>query len=160
MTARLSAQKAPQGLDVCPNPSQPCRSADKLFAPYELSFRLPTRLKPNTAYRSVPFYAVVVDRRRSASTDCDAGEFTTSVERERKKAQALFPTRKAFSSPQCPDMSALSYLIDGKNNTQVFTAIYAGKTRREAQNVLGKAKNHFPDAKVHRMQAAFEVIWQ
>lgn len=108
----------------------------------------------------MPFYAVVVDRRRSASTDCNAGEFTSSVERERKKAQALFPTRKAFSSHQCPDMGAPSYLIDGKNNTQVFTAIYAGKTRRDAQGVLSKARKRFPAAKIHRMQVVFEMIWQ
>jgi hypothetical protein len=160
MTTQLSAQKAQSGLDVCPNPSRPCRSADKTFAPYELSFRLPAHLKPNRSYRSVPFYGVVVKRRRSASTDCDGGEFTIAVERERIKAQALFPTRKVFSSPQCPDMSALSYIIDGQPNTQVFTAIYAGKTRFTAQSVLDKARKRFPVAKMHRMQVVFEVIWQ
>jgi hypothetical protein len=108
----------------------------------------------------VPFYGVVVENRRIADSDCDGGEFTIAVERGRKKLQAVFPTRKVFSSPQCPNMSALSYIIDGKPNTQVFTAIYGGKTRREAKSVLDKSKKRFPTAKIHRMQAVFELIWQ
>lgn len=160
MATQLSAQKATNGLDVCPDPSKACHSPHKRFAPYEIPFRLPARIQPNRAYRSVPFYGVVIQMRRSAPTDCDGGEFTIAIERERKLAQTLFPQRKSFASSQCPDMSALSYIINGKPNTQVFTAIYAGKTRREAQSVLGQAKKRFPNAKMHRMQAVFEVIWQ
>ncbi|HVF10220.1 MAG TPA: hypothetical protein VNA16_05425, partial [Abditibacteriaceae bacterium] len=77
-----------------------------------------------------------------------------------RKAQALFPKRKTFADQQCPDMGAVSYIMDGKPSTQVLIAVYAGKTRAEAQRVLAQAKKRYPNVKIRRMQVVFERIVQ
>src|SRR5687767_13268978 len=92
-TAR--GQKQPPaftGLEVCSKPGDRCSSPDKSFEAFELPFRLPKRLKPNSLYKSVPFYAVVL--REDAEAPCDGGEYSVGMERFRIGAQTRFPGRK------------------------------------------------------------------
>ena len=74
------------GSAICSNPKLPCQHKEKQFAPYELSFQLPRRLRQNRDYKSVPFYAVVLKTYRdfeAGGDGCDGGEFSTAIEAER-----------------------------------------------------------------------------
>lgn len=154
-----STQKSAQS--VCPDPAASCRHPLKTFAPYELPFRLPQKIKPNTEYKSEPFYGVLLKTYKLTAVDeCDEGEYSSTLEAERKRVQSVFPRKKAFAAPQCPDMGAVSYIIDGKADTARFLAIYGGRTAREAQQVLAKIKSKYPGATVKRMQVVFEQIMQ
>jgi hypothetical protein len=152
-------QKSAQS--VCPDPSASCRHPLKTFAPYELSFRLPQKIKPNTAYKSEPFYGVLLKTYKLTQVDeCDRGEYSSKLEAERKRIQRMFPKKKAFAAPQCPDMGAVGYIIGGKADTTRFLAVYGGRTAREAEQVLAKVKGKYPGAAVKRMQVVFEQIVQ
>jgi hypothetical protein len=158
-----STIQAQNAYPVCSNPRQPCQHKDKEFAPYELSFRLPARLRKNTDYKSVPFYAVVLNTYKdfeAGGDGCDGGEFSTAIETERKEAQKLFPTVKVFASYQCPDMAAEQYVSGGKALNDTFLAVYGGTTQNEAQQVLDKARDKYPGATLKRMQALYNWIWQ
>jgi hypothetical protein len=145
-------------LKVCPDPSAPCRSKHKTFEKYELSFALPKAVRPNVAYTSAPFYAVVL--KNFPDPECDQGEYSTNVEQVRQEAQRMFPGRKVFADNQCPDMGAVSYALNGKPTTNVFVAVYAGEARAEAAEVLAKAREKYPNARQVRMQVSFERIEQ
>lgn len=143
---------------VCPNPAAPCQSKHKTFEKYELSFNLPRTIKPNTAYKSAPFYAVIL--KTFSEPECDQGEYSTETERYRQQAQKVFADRKVFADNQCPDMGAVGYIIDGQPNADTFVAVYAGATQAEGEQILAKAKRQHPDAKLVKMQASFEQIIQ
>src|SRR6185503_3014035 len=128
-------------LKVCPDPSSPCKSKHKTFEKYELSFILPKTIKPNIAYQSAPFYAIIF--KSWAESDCDQGEYSSATERFRLQAQKLFPDRKVFASHQCPDMGALGYTVNGKPEIRAFVAVYAGETQAEADQLLVKAKEKY-----------------
>src|SRR5262245_36489316 len=84
-------------LKVCPNPAAPCiNKHGGRFAEYELSFRLPAKFKPNTFYKSEPFYAVILKDRIKVTEkeECDGGEYHQRIENERKQIQKSFPDRK------------------------------------------------------------------
>jgi hypothetical protein len=93
-------------------------------------------------------------------TDCDQGEYSSRLERERKQLQARFPDHKVFADHQCPDMGAVSYVINGKRNTSTLLAIYGGNTREESELVLAKVKSSYRGAVVRRVQVVFERIEQ
>jgi hypothetical protein len=157
------AIQAQTGYPVCGNPRTPCQHKDKEFAPYELSFRMPARLRKNTDYKSAPFYAVVLKSYKdfeAGGEGCDGGEFSTAIETERKQAQKLFPDRKAFASYQCPDMAAVQYMSGRKTLDDTFLAIYGGTSQAEGQQVLDKAREHYPAASLKRMQALYNWIFQ
>ena len=157
--ANNAAAQAP--LKVCADPSAPCKSPNKEFAPYELSFQLPKRLRPNIGYKSAPFWAVLLKSKSAdPDTDCDEGEYSSKLENERKRVQSMFPDRKVFADQQCPDMGAVSYTISGKNNVNTFLAVYGGATRAEAETLLLKLKNKYPAALVKSMQVSFEQAEQ
>lgn len=145
-------------LKVCPNPSAPCQSKHKTFEKYELSFSLPKSIKPNTSYTTAPFYAVIL--KTFSEPECDQGEYSTETERYREQAQKTFPDRKVFADNQCPDMGAVGYIINGQSNTDTFVAVYAGANRAEGGQILTKAKQQYPDAKLVEMRASFEQIIQ
>jgi hypothetical protein len=145
-------------LKVCPNPTAPCRSKHKSFEKYELSFTLPKVIKPNVAYTSAPFYAVLL--KSFSDPECDQGEYSANVEHLRQEAQRMFPDRKVFADNQCPDMGAVSYAFNGKPNANAFVAVYAGDTRAEAEQVLAKAREKYPNAMQMRMRVSFERIEQ
>jgi len=158
----LSIQ-AQTGYPICGNPRTPCQHKDKEFAPYELSFRMPARLRKNTDYKSAPFYAVVLKSYKdfeAGGEGCDGGEFSTAIETERKQAQKIFPDRKAFAGYQCPDMAAVQYLSGRKTLDDTFLAVYGGTSQAEAQQVLDKARDRSPAATLKRMQALYNWIFQ
>src|SRR4051812_46646159 len=157
----VNVSTAAQGGVVCGDPKAPCKSPHKEFAPYELSFKIPTRIRANTDYTSQVFFAVLLKRIANMSDeDCDQREYGSKPENERKRVQAQFPDRKVFASFQCPDMGAVSYMVNGKNDTSTFLAIYGGQTQAEAEDVLAKVKAKYPSASVKRMQVVFEQIEQ
>lgn len=155
MTLAVGAQTP---LKVCPDPAAPCKSRHKKFETYDLPFTLPKTIKPNVTYQSSPFFAVIL--KNWADSDCDGGEYSTAIEKFRAQAQKLFPDRKAFADNMCPDMGALGYAINGKNNVGAFVAVYAGETQAEADGVLAKVKEKYKGAKVARMRVSFERIEQ
>lgn len=146
---------------VCTSLSSSCNRSYKSFAPYELGLVLPQRIKPNTTYESVTFYAVVLKMAPAGSeSSCDQGEFSSGWENERKRVQALFSQKKVFADHQCPDMGAVSYIISGKPNTRPFIAIYGGTTSNQASPVLAKMKGRYKTATIKPMRVAFEQIMQ
>jgi hypothetical protein len=155
-------QGARTGIAVCPRPSDRCDSPQKSFAAYELPFRLPKRLAANVEYESAPFYAIILKRLRDPG--CDGGEYTKSLEAVRRDAQKRFPNQKVFADHQCPDMGAVSYTPVGakrdESGVEAFVAVYAGKTEKEAQAVLTKARTAFPGASLTRLKVGYSRIVQ
>ena len=149
-------------LKVCPNPTAPCASKHKDFAAYEMPFKLPTKIKPNTLYKSEAFYAVIFKDKIKVSEkeECDGGEYHKRIENERKQTQKLYPERKVFAAYQCPDMAAIVYEINGQSYNENFLAVYGGTTLEEANQVLEQAKVKFPKAIIKKMRAVFENIQQ
>ena len=160
-----SAQKTrqPAALKVCADPSAPCTSPAKEFAPYELSFTLPRRLRANVEYKSAQFFAVFLKTYTyTVDNECDQGEYSEFIERERKQVQQMFPERKVFADHQCPDMGAVSYIIAGQSGEYgpgPFLAVYAA-TRAEAEQVLAKVKAKYPAATIKGMQVSYSRIEQ
>jgi hypothetical protein len=154
--------KGTSSLEVLPAPGvRGAGNAAKRFAPYELPFRLPAKLADNALYESAPFYAVVL--RRDADPPCDAGEYSKGMETFRIAAQKRFPDRKVFAAPECPDMGAVSYKVDGTPEGYgfgAFVAVYAGRTEAEVRAVLAKVKANYPKAEVKRMRVGFSRIVQ
>ncbi len=146
------------GLAVFPKPNARWSTPQKEFAPYELPFRLPRKLNANVDYESATFYAVVLLRENNPA--CDGGEYTVRVEKFRKQAQQRFPDRKVFADHQCPDMSAVSYSVEGKGSTTAMVAVYAGNSGAEALTVLKKARAAYPKAELKRMRVIYNWIVQ
>jgi len=149
-------------LQICANPAAPCVSKHKEFAAYELSFKLPAKIKANTPYKSAPFFAVMLKDKIKVSEqeECDGGEYHKRLENERKQTQKLYPERKVFASYQCPDMGAIGYEVNGQSYNENFIAIYGGATPEEANQMLDKVKAKYPKATIKKMRAVFEDIQQ
>src|SRR5437868_2919225 len=83
----LASSKAQTPLKVCPNPAAPCKSKHREFYPFDLSFNLPAKIKPNVDYKSAPFFAVMIKEKIQVSEkeECDGGEYHKRVENDRKK---------------------------------------------------------------------------
>lgn len=153
------------GLEVCPDPSAPCHSKARKFAPYELPFRLPAALRPGKNYQSVPFYAVIVKTYEDEA--CDADDHTASIEGERLQMQKIYPTRKVFGSYSCPNLDAVDYDFEGKLDPSgervllvTYLAVYAGKTAKEANDFLAYVRTLYPRAVLKRMTASYEIMDQ
>ena len=147
---------------VCPNPAAPCKSKHREFYSYDLSFTLPTRIKGNVDYKSAPFFAVMLKEniKVSENEECDGGEFHKRVEADRKKIQTGFPDKKVFASYQCPDIGALSYVVNGQPLNDNFIALYAGETQAEADLTLLFVRSKYPKATLKKMQVIFNRIEQ
>src|SRR5215217_7912525 len=64
-----AAKPAPKPTNaVCPDPARPCRTRQKEFGEWEISFRLPARIRPNVSYSSAPFYAIIL---KAYTEGCD-----------------------------------------------------------------------------------------
>ena len=151
---------------VCPIPSKPCHHRLKRFEDWELSFRMPARIKDNKLYSSAPFYAVIL-KTVNTTEDCDGGEFYIALEDERKQIQKLQRERKVFASYMCPDMGAVDYDFKGKMDAsgervviENFIAVYAGTTEAEAESLRRGLRDEYPQAVVKRMTARWERIMQ
>lgn len=154
----MAAAQTFRGFKVLPRPADRWTQSQKEFAAWELPFQLPRRLKANALYESLPFYAVVLKRERTPS--CDGGEFTKSLERFRREAQARFPDRKVFADHQCPDMGSVSYRIEGQDQAMAFVAVYAGSTRAEGEKVRRNALARYPGARLVRLRVGYSRIVQ
>ena len=151
---------------VCPDPSNPCHHKEKQFDEWELSFRMPARLKANKAYESAPFYAVII-KTYETDEDCDGGEYIEAIERDRKKEQKNQPARKVFAAYNCPNMAAVGYNFDGRWSADgeqmllpYFIAVYAGETKQEGEAALRRLKSAYPKATLKQMKATYEKIVQ
>lgn len=130
---------------VCGDPAMSCGEAN-MFQPYDLQFRIPRNA---VIWESEPFYAVML-KSTKATDSCD----NHVPESEREEAQALFPRNKVFAD-RCPEPGNLYYT--STNSDYRFMAVYAGKTRAEANKMLAavRATGKFPTANLRRMQTGF-----
>ena len=148
---------------VCPDPARPCRTREKEFAEWEMSFRLPARIRPNVNYSSAPFYAIIV---KVYDEGCNELDVNPVVEPERLRIQKSYPGRKVFAEYSCPNMDATTYDFAGKRGRDDrsiymdYIAVYAGETAAEAARLLKEVKAEFPDAQVKRMTASWSLIDQ
>src|SRR5919199_395434 len=147
---------------VCPDPARPCRTRQKEFGEWELSFGLPARTRPNVTYESAPFYAIIL---KTYSEGCDELDVNPKVEPERLRIQKSYPTRKVFAEYSCANMDATTYDFAGKtkNDRVLYTdyiAVYAGETAEEAGRLLNEVKAEFPNAALKRMKASWSLIEQ
>lgn len=152
--------------NVCPDPAKPCHHKDKEFDEWELSFKMPAKLQANKTNSSAPFSAIIL-KTYAIEDDCDGGEYIEAGEAERKQLQLEYPDRKVFASYECPNMAAVSYDFPGKWDAKKetalisnFLAIYAGKTNEEAEELLGKMREKYPNAQLKQMTAMYERIEQ
>ena len=145
---------------VCHNPSVPCASANRIFAPHDLAFKLPKELKWLTNYYSAPFFAILLKSRRAIpDPDGPAGVGECSgyaSESERRKIQAMFPARKVFASRFGCGSPGVGYT--NVNYDYNFIAVYGGETEAEARSFLAtvKATKQFPDASIRKMQVLLD----
>ena len=136
----------PQPVAVCGDPTVRCRTSAQ-FQPYDLPFRLPTH---SIIFETEPFYAVILKSVSVAADNC-----TTFIsEEERQSVQAMFPRHKVFAS-RCFEAPELYYTNVAPE--QRFMAVYAGRTRAEADQMLSRvrATGRFPGANLRRMKAGF-----
>jgi hypothetical protein len=130
---------------VCADPTLRCQTSVE-FQPYDLPFRIP---KKAVIWDSEMFYAIIL-KSINAKDDC----VINVSEDERQQAQALFPHSKVFTD-RCAEPGALYYT--GTNPDYRFMAVYAGRTRAEAERMLAtvRAAGKFPTANLRRMRAGF-----
>jgi hypothetical protein len=141
-----------QGLGtVCGDPKIRC-SASYSFRPYQMPFTIKENLIYGKTYRSKPFYAVFLKSvKATGEADCSYVN-----ENERLEVQAIWPTRKVFTSRfSCPEELVLYENTDQSFN---FLAIYAGTTLNEARRVLKEVKTNgrYPHTYLKRIQAVLE----
>ena len=143
-----SAQRRPRLGAVCGDPTVRCQTSVE-FQPYQIPFRIPPQA---VIWETEQFYAVILKSVRDQSPHGDCELFIPEPERE--AAQALFPRRKVFTS-RCMEPGDLFYTGVAENTR--FMAVYAGRTRAEAQATLEKVKatGQFPGANLRRMRAGF-----
>lgn len=137
--AQKRASRRPQ---VCGDPAMRCGE----FQPFDLQFRWPRNA---VIYETEPFYAVILQS-INAKNDCEA-HISEDV---RLEAQRLFPHNKVFAD-RCPDAGSIYY--SDTNADYRFMAVYAGKTRAEAERLLAtvRATGKYPTANLRRMRAGF-----
>jgi hypothetical protein len=141
---RRRAQRRPAS--VCGDPTARCRSSVE-FEPHQLPFEVP---RDAVIFETEKFYAVILKSGRDKTQDCTA----FVAEAERLEAQALFPRNKVFSS-RCYDPGELYY--EGVDPDVRFMAVYAGRTRAEAADLLARvrATGRFPGAYLRRTSTGF-----
>ncbi len=133
---------------VCGDPTLQCRTGEVKFEPHNLPFRIPARA---VIWESEFFYAVILRSVRAADDDCQ----TFVPEDERLATQTLFPRHKVFTDRGCGEPGETYYT--GAQPGARFMAVYAGRTRAEANTLLArvKATGKFPGANLRRMNVAF-----
>ena len=151
VSGRASAQRrrsVPRPAAVCPDPTVRCRTTVE-FQPYQLPFRVPAN---GIIWETEKFYAVILKSVRDESRGGNCDIFVPEAERE--AAQALFPRNKVFAS-RCYDPGELYY--EGIDPEVMFMAVFAGRTRAEAQAMLDKVKatGKYPGAYLKRTGTGF-----
>jgi hypothetical protein len=130
---------------VCGDPTARCPTQYD-FQAYDLPFRIP---KSAVIWESELFYAVILQS-VNAKANCE----THVSEDERLEAQALFPHNKVFAD-RCPEPGNLSY--SRTNSDYRLMAVYAGRTRAEAGQMLTRVKaiGRYPGANLRQMRVSF-----
>ncbi|HEX8844617.1 MAG TPA: hypothetical protein VF791_08235 [Pyrinomonadaceae bacterium] len=138
-------RRRPRRAQVCGDPAMNCGEANE-FQPHDLQFRMPRNA---VIYETESFYAIIL-MSINARDNCDA----FIGENERQEAQALFPRHKVFTD-RCPEPTTIYYTNTNPNNR--FMAVYAGKTRAEANAMLARvrATGKYPGANLRQMRAGF-----
>jgi hypothetical protein len=133
---------------ICPDPAVRCRTSVE-FQPYHLPFAVPADA---VIWETEKFYAVILKSVRDESRGADCNVYVP--EAERLAAQELFPHNKVFAS-RCTEGGDLFY-TDVAEGSQ-FMAVYAGRTRAEAQAMLArvKATGRYSGANIRRMSTGF-----
>ena len=128
---------------ICGDPAKPCPG----FREHDLSFVRESTGIPRDEERSDPFFAVILV----------SGNRCAIPEAERKRIQALFPSRKVFSARfECDGDVENNVTYANVDANRGFVAVHAGATREEADKVLAEAREKgFKGANVRRMQAVF-----
>lgn len=141
MSGRAQARRG----QICGDPTLRC-PAQSNFQPNDLPFRIP---KTAVIWESEMFYAIILQS-QPAKDNCEAHV----SEDERLEAQALFPHNKVFAD-RCPEPGNLFYT--NTNSDYRFMAVYAGRTRAEAAQMLSrvKATGRYKSANLRRMRAGF-----
>lgn len=141
MNARAQSKRG----RICGDPTMRCPDQSD-FKPNDLPFHIP---KTAVIWESELFYAVILQS-INAKDNCDAHV----SEDERLEAQALFPHNKVFAD-RCPEPGTLFYT--NTNSDHRFMAVYAGRTRAEAAQMLArvKATGKYASANLRRMRAGF-----
>jgi hypothetical protein len=139
-------QPKPQVPRVCGDPTVKCKT-DAEFKPHQLPFAVKFTLGP--IQETELFYAVVVSTLRVKENECEKRFITEAA---RLALQKEFPRHKVFTD-RCPEPDELYYT--GFDYKTRIMAIYAGKTRAEADKILAKVKDRYPAAAVKRMRAGF-----
>jgi hypothetical protein len=134
---------------VCGDPTVSCPNGQVEFPPYNLPFRIPRRA---VIWETEPFYAIILKSMRVNDEFLECERFIP--EEERLEAQALFPRNKVFAS-RCMEPGDLYYT--NTDPKQRFMAVYAGRTRAQANAMLEKVKAtaKYPGANVRQMRAGF-----
>ena len=145
LAATAAAQKRGQA-SVCGDPTVKCRTGEFVFEPHDLPFRLPANA---VIWETELFYAVILKSVRASEEWGDCDKFVP--EADRLAAQELFPRNKVFAS-RCGEPGTLYYTNTAPG--QRFMAVYAGRTRAEADAMLAKVKatGKYPGANVRRMR--------
>lgn len=145
--AQRARRPQPKGT-ICGDPTLPCRTGEVTFEPHNLPFRLPARA---VIWESETFYAVVLKRIKASEQDCEI----FVPEDERQAAQALFPRNKVFTDRGCGDPGETFYT--SMPSSAHFMAVYAGRTRAEANAMLArvKATGKFAGANLRRLSIGF-----
>jgi len=131
---------------VCGDPTVTCKTSYQ-FEPHDLPFQIPPRA---VIWESEMFYAVMLKSVAAPNDDCK--KFIPETERE--QAQSLFPHNKVFAS-RCGEPGSL-YYTNVKPDVR-FMAVYAGRTRAEADALLAqvKATGKYGGANLRRMSISF-----
>ena len=134
---------------ICGDPTVRCRTGQVEFPPYNLPFQIPRRA---VIWETEPFYAIILKSMRIADEFGECERFIP--EEDRLAAQAIFPRNKVFAS-RCMEPGDLYYT--NTDPKQRFMAVYAGRTRAEAERMLEqvKAAGKYPGANLRRMRAGF-----
>ena len=148
LAQRSRTRRLPPKGTVCGDPTLPCKTGEVTFEPHNLPFRVPTQA---VIWESETFYAVILKSVRAADDDCQ--KFVP--EDERQTAQALFPRNKVFTDRGCGEPGETYYT--GTQSGARFMAVYAGRTRAEANAMLArvKATGKFAGANLRRMSSGF-----
>jgi hypothetical protein len=146
--AQRARRPTPKKGAVCGDPTLSCRTGEVKFEPHDLPFRIPAQA---VIWESETFYAVILKSVRASEDDC--GKFVP--EDERQAAQELFPRNKVFTDRGCGEPGETYYT--GTQSGARFMAVYAGRTRREADAMLArvKATGKFAGANLRRMSIGF-----
>jgi len=134
---------------VCGDPTVRCRTGQVEFPPYNLPFQIPRRA---VIWETEPFYAIILKSLRVKDEFDECERFIS--EEDRLAAQAIFPRNKVFAS-RCMEPGDLYYT--NTDPKQRFIAVYAGRTRTQADQMLLKVKatGKYPGANVRQMRAGF-----